>query len=108
MFKESEEDKARKEAEFQAIKEKAELRRNPQKMAEYEQATDARRIEQMKLSKAAAADLKGENVEVVGFAEKAVDASAGLPEGWAAAVDSDGDTYYWNKATGVTQWEVPQ
>ena len=48
----------------------------------------------MKLSKAAAADLKGENVEVVGFAEKAVDASAGLPEGWAAAVDSDGDTYY--------------
>lgn len=33
-----EEDKARKEAEFQAIKEKAELRRNPQKMAEYEQA----------------------------------------------------------------------
>lgn len=56
--------------------------------------TDARRIEQMKLSKAAAADLKSENVEVVGFAEKAVDASAGLPEGWAAAVDSDGDTYY--------------
>lgn len=33
-----EEDKARKEAEFQAIKDLAELRRNPQKMAEYEKA----------------------------------------------------------------------
>ena len=108
MFKESEEDKARKEAEFQAIKDLAEMRRNPQKMAEYEKARDERRIEQMKLRKAEEAELTSSNVEVVGFAEKAVDASAGLPEGWAAAVDSDGDTYYWNKATGVTQWEVPQ
>ena len=33
-----EEDKARKEAEFQAIKDLAEMRRNPQKMAEYEKA----------------------------------------------------------------------
>ena len=55
---------------------------------------DARRIEQMKLTRAAAAELKGENVEVVGYAEKAVDAAAGLPAGWAAAVDGDGDTYY--------------
>ena len=55
---------------------------------------DARRIEQMKLTRAAAAELKSENVEVVGYAEKAVDASAGLPAGWAAAVDGDGDTYY--------------
>ena len=55
---------------------------------------DERRIEQMKLSKEAAAELRSENFEVVGYAEKAVDASAGLPEGWAAAVDSDGDTYY--------------
>ena len=30
--------KARKEAEFQAIKDLAEMRRNPQKMAEYEKA----------------------------------------------------------------------
>ena len=55
---------------------------------------DERRIEQMKLRKAEEAELTSANVEVVGFAEKAVDASAGLPEGWAAAVDSDGDTYY--------------
>ena len=55
---------------------------------------DARRIEQMKMTRAAAAELKGENVEVVGYAEKAVDGSAGLPAGWAAAVDGDGDTYY--------------
>ena len=48
----------------------------------------------MKLTRAAAAELKGENVEVVGYAEKAVDAAAGLPAGWAAAVDGDGDTYY--------------
>ena len=48
----------------------------------------------MKLRKAEEAELTSSNVEVVGFAEKAVDASAGLPEGWAAAVDSDGDTYY--------------
>ena len=48
----------------------------------------------MKLTRAAAAELKGENAEVVGYAEKAVDASAGLPAGWAAAVDGDGDTYY--------------
>ena len=48
----------------------------------------------MKLRKAEEAELTSANVEVVGFAEKAVDASAGLPEGWAAAVDSDGDTYY--------------
>ena len=33
-----EEDKARKEKEFQAIKDLAEMRRNPQKMAEYEKA----------------------------------------------------------------------
>jgi len=108
VFKESDEDKARKEKEFQAIKDLAELRRNPAKMAAYEADRDARRIEQMKLTRAAAAELKGENVEVVGYAEKAVDAAAGLPAGWAAAVDGDGDTYYWNKATGVTQWEVPQ
>ena len=48
----------------------------------------------MKLRKAEEAELTSANVEVVGFAEKAVDASAGLPEGWAAVVDSDGDTYY--------------
>ena len=48
----------------------------------------------MKLRKAEEAELTSSNVEVVGFAEKAVDASAGLPEGWAAVVDSDGDTYY--------------
>ena len=55
---------------------------------------DRRRIEQMKLTRAAAAELKGENVEVVGFGGKAVAASAGLPDGWSAAVDGDGDTYY--------------
>ena len=55
---------------------------------------DRRRIEQMKLTRAAAAELKGENVEVVGFGGKVVAASAGLPDGWSAAVDGDGDTYY--------------
>ena len=48
----------------------------------------------MKLTRAAAAELKGENVEVVGFGGKVVAASAGLPDGWSAAVDGDGDTYY--------------
>ena len=54
---------------------------------------NARRIEQMKLRKEAEAKLKGEDTEVVGYAEKAVDATT-LPAGWAAAVDGDGDTYY--------------
>ena len=36
---------------------------------------DERRIEQMKLRKAEEAELTSANVEVVGFAEKAVDAS---------------------------------
>ena len=61
---------------------------------------DERRIEQMKMRKAEEAELKSENVEVVGFAEKAVDASAGLPEGWAANNRQTG------KQGGMTQLEV--
>ena len=49
--------------------------------------------ELMKLRKEAEVKLKGEDTEVVGYAEKAVDATT-LPAGWAAAVDGDGDTYY--------------
>lgn len=31
-----------------------------------------------------------------------------LPQGWKAVLDADtGETYYWNKDTGVTQWERP-
>lgn len=34
--------------------------------------------------------------------------TAGLPRGWRAVVDeSSGDTYYYHKETGETQWEVP-
>ena len=31
-----------------------------------------------------------------------------LPAGWDSAVDEDGDTYYFNEESGVTQWEIPQ
>ena len=31
-----------------------------------------------------------------------------LPAGWAAATDQFGETYYWNKAMGLCQWDHPQ
>jgi len=34
-------------------------------------------------------------------------ASDGLPEGWAAATDDEGSTYYWNKETKETTWQRP-
>ena len=30
-----------------------------------------------------------------------------LPEGWAAAKDDEGSTYYWNKETKETTWQRP-
>ncbi len=30
-----------------------------------------------------------------------------LPEGWAAAQDGQGRTYYWHKRTQKTQWDRP-
>jgi hypothetical protein len=32
---------------------------------------------------------------------------AGLPDGWAVALDPNGKPYYWHKATQKTQWEKP-
>ena len=30
-----------------------------------------------------------------------------LPDGWEAFADENGDIYYWDAATGLSQWEVP-
>ena len=32
----------------------------------------------------------------------------GLPDGWEALQDDDGNTYYYNRATNKTQWEKPK
>ena len=31
-----------------------------------------------------------------------------LPQGWDIATDKDGDIYYYNEETGVTQWKPPR
>lgn len=40
-------------------------------------------------------------------ADAAESAAGGLPAGWTAMQDEDGDTYYINDETGETQWEPP-
>jgi len=99
VFKESEESKAAKEAEWQAIQEKAKLRRDPEAFAKYEAEVAERRLKEMEAMEEEKAALQSKNDVVVGFAEKGAAgpqaAVTGLPDGWSSAVDaSSGDTYY--------------
>ncbi|KAL1530957.1 hypothetical protein AB1Y20_001848 [Prymnesium parvum] len=114
LFKESEEKKAAKEAEWRAIQEKARLRRDPQAFAKYEEEVLARRLEQHKKRKEEEAFHLGANDIVIGSEEESTTPSPkvkldGLPDGWKSAVDATtGNTYYFNKERGVTQWEKPK
>ena len=70
IFKESDESKAAKEAEWQAIQEKARLRRDPEAFAKYEAEVAARRLKEMEAMEQEKAALQSKNDVVVGFAEK--------------------------------------
>merc|ERR1719163_2065509 len=104
MFKESEEQKRIKDEQLKEMQRMQEIRRDPEAMEKYEAEVFARRIAEQKARKEAEAKLKGEDSVVVGYSAS----GAVLPEGWQSAVDqSSGNTYYYNKELGVTQWEKP-
>ena len=92
LFKESPEDKARKDAEFKEIQEMQRRRLDPNAMDDYKAQVEERRLEQMAKRKDEEAVLTSANVEVVGFAEKGAEDE--LPGGWTAVKDAEGDTYY--------------
>ncbi|KAL3931535.1 MAG: hypothetical protein SGPRY_001084 [Prymnesium sp.] len=140
FLKESEESKAAKEAEWQAIQEKARLRRDPEAFAKYEAEVKARRMREDSARRAEEAVLQGKNDIVVDYAAKSPTQKASsriscalrnvedfsfslpyeqacllvllqadvLPDGWSSAVDeASGNTYYFNKEKGITQWNRP-
>tara|TARA_B110001452_G_scaffold85644_1_gene69978 strand:+ start:863 stop:1447 length:585 start_codon:yes stop_codon:yes gene_type:complete len=90
MFKESDESKAAKEAEWKAIQDAQRRRLDPNAMDEYKDSVEERRLAQMAARKEEEEKLTSGNYEVVGFAEKVVQ----LPPGWTAVQDGEGDTYY--------------
>lgn len=65
-----EESKAAKEAEWQAIQEKARLRRDPEAFAKYEAEVKARRMREDSARRAEEAVLQGKNDIVVDYAAK--------------------------------------
>ena len=94
VFKESEEQKRIKDEQLKAMKEMQRLRRDPEA---WEAEISKRRNQEIEMMKA---KMEGKNAVL-----ENVDT---LPLGWSAVVDAEsGDTYYWNKDTGDTQWEIP-
>ena len=90
------ETKAAKEAEWEAIQAKAKMRRDP---VAWEAEINKRRIKEAEMRAAQAQQELSEPGEAL---------QQNLPEGWASAVDStSGDTYYYNKAKGLNQWQRP-
>ena len=87
LFGETEEQKRAKDAQLAAMKEMQELRRDPDK---WEEAINVRRNKEAQQKRA-----------------QAMQAAGVLPEGWGAAQDADGDTYYFKLETKETQWEYP-
>ena len=93
MLPTQEASKAAKEAEWQAIQDKAKLRRDPEA---WEAEIMKRRNKELAMRQAQASG------EPVAVEEK-------LPEGWAAAADpSSGETYFYNKETKETTWDRPR
>jgi hypothetical protein len=87
VFGETEEQKRAKDEQLAAMKAMQELRRDPDK---WEESINVRRNKEAQLKKA-----------------QAMQAAGVLPEGWGAAQDADGDTYYFKLDTKETQWEYP-
>ena len=91
-----------KEEQLKEMQRMQEMRRDPKAMAKYEEEVNERRLAELRKRRADEAKYMGEDAVVVGYSASA------LPEGWKSAVDpSSGATYYYNKETGVTQWEKP-
>ena len=93
-FKESEEQKRAKDREWEEMKKKQAMRRDPDA---FEKEINKRRMQEAALQAAQ----RSETPVVV------ADGALPLPDGWKAVADPDGDMYYWNKESGVTQWERP-